>query len=129
MFADDAAVASHTHQKIQSLMDHFSQVSEDFGMTISLKKTNVLAQGAEAPPAITIDDYKLEVVSQFTHLGSTITSNLSLYTEIDKRTGKTLTTLALITTRVWENSKLSVKTKIAVYNACVISTLLYGRET
>ena len=98
-------------------------------MTISLKKTNVLAQGAEAPPAITIDDYKLEVVSQFTHLGSTLTSNLSLYTEIDKRTGKTLTTLALITTRVWENSKLSVKTKIAVYNACVISTLLYGSET
>ena len=31
--------------------------------------------------------------------------------------------------RVWTSPKLSVKTKMAVYNACVISTLLYGSET
>ena len=30
---------------------------------------------------------------------------------------------------VWTNSKLTVKTKMAVYNACVLSTLLYGSET
>ena len=32
------------------------------------------------------------------------------------------------TSRVWTNPKLTVKTKMAVYNACVISTLLYGSE-
>lgn len=49
--------------------------------------------------------------------------------EIDKRIGKAVTTLARLTSQVWTNSKLAVKTKMAVYNACVISTLLYGSET
>lgn len=129
LFADDAAVATHTQQELQTLMDRFSQACKDFGLTISLKKTNVLGQGVEEPPSITIDDYELEVVKQFTYLGSTISSNLSLDTELDKRIGKAATTLARLTTRVWENSKLSIKTKMAVYNACVLSTLLYGSET
>ena len=30
--------------------------------------------------------------------------------------------------RVWENTKLTTNTKIAVYQACVLSTLMYGSE-
>ncbi len=128
LFADDAAVATHTQRELQTLMDHFSQACKDFGLTISLKKTNVLGQGTEAPPTITIDDYELDAVHQFTYLGSTITDNLSLDAEIGQRIGKAATTLARLTTRVWTNPKLTVKTKMAVYNTCVISTLLYGSE-
>ena len=75
------------------------------------------------------DDYVLENVDQFTYLGSTICSNLSLDSEIDKRIGKAATTLARLTSRVWENPKLTTHTKMAVYNACIISTLLYGSES
>ena len=35
----------------------------DFGLTISLKKTNVLGQDTEAPPVITINDYELDASS------------------------------------------------------------------
>ena len=129
LFADDAAVATHTQEELQSLMDCFSQACKDFGLTISLKKTNVLGQDTEALPVITIDNYELDAVCQFTYLGSTITDNLSLDAEIDKRIGKAASTLARPTARVWTSPKLSVKTKMAVYNACVISTLLYGSET
>lgn len=129
LFADDAAVTTHTKQELQSLMDRLSRACNDFGLTISLKKTNILGQDTTVPPIITIDDYELDNVHQFTYLGSTITTNLSLDTEIDKRIGKAATTFARLTTRVWTNPKLSVKTKLAVYNACVISTLLYGSET
>ena len=128
LFADDAAVATHTQRELQSLMDRFSQACKDFGLTISLKKTNVLGQSTETPPSITIDDYELDAVHQFTYLGSTITDNLSLDAEVDKRIGKAATAHARLTTRVWTNPKLTVKTKMAVYNACVISTLLYGSE-
>ena len=110
-------------------MDHFSEACKDFGLIISLKKTNVLGQDILAPPAITIDDYELEVIHQFMYLESTITNNLSLDPEIDKRIGKAAPTLAHLTSRVWTNLKLNVKTKMAVYNACVLSTLLYGSET
>ena len=93
LFAYDAAVTTHTQQELQALMDHFSQACKDFGLTISLKKTNVLGQDTMELPAITIDDYELDVVEQFTYLGSTITDNLSLDTEIDERIGKAATTL------------------------------------
>ena len=81
-------------------MDHFSQACKDFGPAISPKKINVLGQDTLELPAITIDDYELDVVEQFTYLGSTITDDLSLDTEIDKRIGKAATTLARLTSRV-----------------------------
>ena len=110
-------------------MDCFSQACKDFGLTIRLKKTNVLAQDTYAPPVISIHDYELDAVGKFTYLGSTITDNLSLDAEIDRRIGKVASTLARRTARVWTRPKLSVKTNMAVYIACVISTLLYGSET
>ena len=129
LFADDGTVVTHTQRELQLLMDHFSQACKDFGLIISLKKTNILGQDIPAPPVITINDYELKVVHQFMYLGSTITDNLSLDPEIDKRIGKAATTLAHLTSRVWTNPKLTMKTKMAVYNAYVLSTLLYGSET
>ena len=76
-----------------------------------------------------IFQYELDAVCKFTYLGSTITDNLSLDAEIDKRIGKAASTLARLTARVRTSTKLSVKTKMTVYNACVISTLLYDSET
>ena len=35
----------------------------------------------------------------------------------------------MLTKRVWSNNKLSDHTKVNVYKACVISTLLYGSES
>ena len=104
-------------------------IMEELNVIISLKKTNVLGQDIPAPPVITIDDYELKVIHQFTYLGSTIIDNLSLDTEIDKRIRKATTTLACLTSRVWTNPKLTMKTKMAVYNACILSSLLYGSET
>ena len=126
LFADDAAVTAHTEYDLQQLMNRFSHACRDFGLTISLKKTNVLSQDVDTPPVI--NNYQLEVVHEFTYLGSTITDNLSLDAELNKRIGKAATTLGRLATRVWENPKLTTKTKMAVYNACFISTLLYGSE-
>ena len=66
------------------------------------------------PPATTIGGYELDVVEQFTYLGSTITDNLSLDTEIDKRIGKAATTVGRRASRVWTNPKLTLKTKMVV---------------
>jgi hypothetical protein len=128
LFADDAAIVTHTEAELQRLMDRFAKACDEFGLTISLKKTNVMAQDAD-PPSIIINNYKLEVVSEFTYLGSTITNNLSLDAELNKRIGKASTTLSRLSQRVWNNSKLTLNTKISVYRACVLSTLLYASET
>jgi len=96
-----AAVSSFTEQELQRLMDRFSQACKVFGLTISLKNTNVRSQDVITSPTITIDDYQLEVVHQFIkYLGCTIMDNLSLDAEINMRIGKAATTLGRLTTRV-----------------------------
>lgn len=51
LFADDAALVSHTEQQLQNLMDvSFLRASRDFGMTISIRKPNIMCQCVEHPP-------------------------------------------------------------------------------
>ena len=88
-----------------------------------------MGQDIKEIPSLFIHNYKLEVVHEFVYLGSTITDNLSLDNELNKRIGKAAMTLSRLTKRVWSNKKLSDNTKVNVYNACVISTLLYGSES
>ena len=110
-------------------MDRFSQTCKDVGLTISLKKTNVLAKDMDTPPVIAIDNYELSIVHQFTYLRSTISDNLSLDVEINQHIGKAATTLGRLTTFVLESCKLTTTTKMAAYNACIISSLLYGSKS
>ena len=37
--------------------------------------------------------------------------------------------MAKLSARVWENKKLTTQTKVAVYRACIVSTLLFGSES
>ena len=128
-FADDAALVSHTEQQLQTLMNSFSRASQDFGMTISIKKTNVVAQDVEQPPSISVNSSMLDVIHEFTYLGSTVRDNLSMDTEISRCIGKAASTFARLSKRVWENKKLTTHTKAAVYRACVLSTLINGSKS
>ena len=97
LFADDAALVAHSVEQLQRLMDGFSRASSRLGLTISLKKTNVVEPG----PRISISDYELQVVREFTYLGSTVTDNLSVDPEIGKRIGRASTTFAILSKRVY----------------------------
>ena len=129
LFADDAALTSHREAGLQELVDRLSHACREFGLTISLKKTNILVQNTPSPPDISIDGTHLEVVDSFTYLGSTISSSLSLDTEISTRIGSAAATMAKLNKRVWSNSLLTENTKLHVYQACVLGTLLYGSES
>ena len=129
LFPDDAALVTHSEDKLQTLLDRFSNACEVCRLSISLKETQVMHQGSEATPTITIEYYTLDVVSQFTYLGSTTPDNGSLDVELGKRIGKAATNMAKLSAQVWENKKLATQTKIVVYRACIVSTLLYtGQE-
>ena len=128
IFADDAAFLVHSEKDLQHLVSAFSTASQHFGLTISIKKTKILPQNT-SPPTISLQNERLENVDEFTYLGSTVTHNLSLERELGIRIGKAATTMNRLNKRVWQNNKLTIKTKMKVYSACVTSTLLYGSET
>ena len=128
LFADDAAVVSHT-EGLQQLVSRLSHACNEFGLKISLKKMNVMAQDSGHPPTIAIDGYNLEVVENFTYLGSTISNSLSIDVEVNSRIAKATAVMATLNQRVWNNSSLTEKTRIYIHQACVLSTLLYGSES
>ena len=129
LFADNIAMVSHQQDGLQRLMDKFSDACDLFGLTIGQKKTQVMGQATPAPLCIRVIGEELEVVHRFHYLGSTTTDTLSLDVELRKCIGKTLTTLSKCIKKVWENKHLTIPTKIKVYKACVISTLLYGSKS
>ena len=129
LFADDAAIASHTEEGLQRLIDSLSRACKEFGVTISIKKTEVLCQMTPNEPVITIDGKTLSNVKSFKYLGSTITSNASLDAELDTRIAKAAAVMTKLSKRVWNNKKLTLHTKLQVYNSCVVSILTYASET
>jgi hypothetical protein len=129
LYADDAAFVAHTEAELQALCSAFAAACKEFGMTISLKKTVVMAQPASLSPVILIDGSKLEVVDKFTYLGSTVSNSNSLDPELDIRIGKASSTFGRLAERVWKNSKLSLQLKVRVYHACILSILLYASES
>ena len=71
LFADDCALLAHTVDDIQAITNAFARSARRFGLTISLKKTEVIYQpkpGADyTAPTITIDNNALNVVDKFTY--------------------------------------------------------------
>ena len=127
LFTDDATITALTEIALQEFINCFAHACSQFGLTISIKKTNILGQDVSSAPSI--GDCTLHVVEDFTYLGSNISSNLSLDTELNMRIGKASAAMACLTKRVCENTRLTIETKTQVYQACVLSTLLYVSES
>ena len=87
-----------------------------------------MGQRVKSSPRITVNNEEL-VARSFTYLVSTISDDISLNKKLDRSIGKACATFSRLSERVWDNKKMTVKTKISVYSACVISTLLYGNES
>ena len=71
-----------------------------FGLTISMVKTQLMAQDASHVLEISVGNHTLQVVNQFMSLGSFICVNLSLDKEIDRCTGKVTSTTTQLSKRV-----------------------------
>ena len=65
-----------------------------------------MGQDVSEAPSISIGDYTQEVVVDFTYLGSTISSNLSLEAEINKLIGKAASAMFRLSTRVWKHTNV-----------------------
>ena len=98
-FADDAACIPQRGEPPTSRRQAVPRL-QGIWANDQLRTTNILAQGAESPPVITIDNTELEVVDTFTYLGSTVSSSTSLDAEISCRIAKTAAVIAKLNKRV-----------------------------
>ena len=132
LFADDCALVADSPEALQRLCDCFSKASQRFGLTISIKKTEVLYQPARGsdyvPPAIFIEGQQLKAVELFKYLGSVVSNDALLDADIIARIAKATAAFGRLTKRLFSNRDIRLETKVAVYKAAVVSTLLFGCE-
>lgn len=133
LFADDCALVAKSLIHLQNLVNRFSSAAKAFGLTISLKKTEVLYQpkpnSPHSDPKISIGDFSLKSARTFTYLGSRVNSTATLDDELALRISKASSSFGRLRHRLWDDHGIRLKTKINVYHSVVIPTLLYASET
>ena len=114
---------------MQHSVNQFSAACDKFGLTISTKKTDVMYQPAPgklyAEPTITVQNVKLPAADNFTYLGSTLSPSVNIDAEVNNRIAKASAAFGRLRNKVWEREGLTQDTKLRVYQAIVMPTLLW----
>ncbi|CAM4596767.1 unnamed protein product [Lepidochelys kempii] len=122
-FADDVALLSHTQHHIQEKTTQINAFSQQIGLKIKCNKTDLMIFNIASPSPVGIEDYGLTSAETFTYLGSTISQDGGTSQNIQNKICKARNTFRSLNT-VWKSSKYTTKTKLKIYQSCVLSTLL-----
>ncbi|XP_061884956.1 uncharacterized protein LOC133635724 [Entelurus aequoreus] len=133
-YADDCAFVAHTSEALQATLTAAVKAYSRLGLTVNTVKTEVLCQWNSPPPTrppspvFNIDDKPLAIVPDFKYLGSILSENCSMDNDVQNRIRSASASFGRLRKRVYVNKDLSIRTKVAVYQAICVSTLLYGCE-
>ncbi|BHF78171.1 hypothetical protein SprV_0602128300 [Sparganum proliferum] len=124
---------------MQRSMDLFSAACANFGLVINTQKTVVMHQPPPnsaiatppnaPPPQISVNGTQLQVVENFPYLGSTLSHNTKIDDEVANRISKASQAFGRLQSTVWNRHGLQLRTKLKMYKAVILPTLLYGAET
>nr|VZI49426.1 unnamed protein product [Spirometra erinaceieuropaei] len=135
LFTDDCALNRTSEEEMQRSMDLFCAGCENFWLVINTQKTVVMHQpppnSATAPNVlqISVGGTQLQVMENFPYLGSTLSRNTNIDDEVINRISKTSQTFGRLQSTVWNRHGLQLSTKLKMYKAVILPTLLYGAET
>ncbi|XP_065905547.1 uncharacterized protein [Dysidea avara] len=130
-FADDAALYATSDENFVSVARSFVEIAGYWGLTVSLMKTTGVKIG-DTPSSfvngVPVADQSVEIVKEFPYLGSVITDDGEVTSDVRTRITKAASMFGCLKDSVFVNPHLSVTVKKAVYKAVVLATLLYGSE-
>jgi len=127
-YADDICLLTHKHADMQQKLQKLSDLAQEVGLKINIKKTKSLRLNTSIRTPLRINQETIEEVEKFTYLGCTVARTGGTEEDIDQRINKARNTFNMLH-KIWNASVLSRNTKIRMFNACVKSVLLYGCET
>ena len=100
------------------MVDLFSKACKNFGLTISIPKTEVLFQAAPGEPhydpVITIDGHTLANTDKFPFLGSTMSNTATIDEVISLRLARASVSFGRLSNRVWKKRGFTCNTKLKV---------------
>ena len=139
-FADDLMNVARSSTALQEFIDRFAAACRRWGLTVSIKKTQLMLQPDKEGMAskcsvvrpsefASIEGKTLEEVPTFTCLGSTLSNDSEITTEVKTRIAEASKCWGALCGPVFKSKGLSVKAKLAIFKGAVLSSLLYGAET
>ncbi|KAL6481095.1 hypothetical protein MHYP_G00091750 [Metynnis hypsauchen] len=125
-FADDVALITSGDQKATEALSRLRRAGEEVGLVVSTEKTKVMPVGQTE---INVEDegHPINKVETFCYLGSNVTVENTIDEEINIRIGRAASAFQNLR-NTWK-AKIRLSTKLRIYNAVVLTTLLYGAET
>ena len=115
LFADDCALNSNTEAEMPQYLNNFSRACDNFGFTISTKKTEVMHQ----PAPRKMYHEPLKATNSFTYLGSTLSREANIYVEVNNRLSKANSAFGRLGKKVWDRRGIRQETKLKAYMAVV----------
>ena len=119
LFADASSLVAHSLETMQRLIDAFSEESKRFGLTIHVKRTEVVIQDSRAERLsqrnVFLNESPLTEVDKFTYLGSTISKNESIDAELTRRIHAAATAFGKLRERLWNQKGIHLTTKMKVF--------------
>ena len=131
-FADDGALLATSRAGAEQILWEYIDVAGAFDLLASLVKTKLMVAGRagreEERTPIPVGDAEIESVGKFTYLGSLIVNNGTMDAEVDRRIASASKAFGALRSAVFKDRHVNTTTKRMVYQACVLSVLLYGSE-
>jgi len=132
-YADDNGTPALSTQDLQSTAYAFSSAYTRFGLSVNVGKTKALTQPPPDHPKTDLDIHinqePVTAVDDFPYLGSILESTGRIDKEVGSRIRAAHAAFGRLSRRVFLSKDLTTETKLMVFRAVVISTLLYGCET
>ena len=122
-YADDIALLANTPNQAETLLHSSERAAAGNGLYVNAHKTEFMCFNKKGDIS-TLDGTSLKLVDKFTYLGSSVSSTEK---DIDARLTKAWTAIDRLSI-IWK-SNLTDKMKRSLFQAAVVSVLLYGCTT
>ena len=114
---------------MQLMTYSLKNLSKKVGLRISVDKTKIQKiRNLEYDADIFLEGAPLEVVQNFTYLGSILSNVGDIEKDVKTRIGKAYSVFRQLQT-VWGSKAISLTVKLRLYNSIVLSTALYACNT
>ena len=135
-YADDMALLDNCKDGLQESTDQLCKYAAQAGLCVNAKKTEAMAIAKNtsqrpyteaATVDITVGGTAIHQVSNFTYLGTIISSDGTIDRDLSARIQKASGAYNQLS-NIWKNRNIQTNTKIRIYASAVLTILLYGSE-
>ena len=130
LFADDLILVAEREEDVENNLNILDEVMAKWSMKVNWGKTKALVvKRGGGSCNVSVKGEMVEEVKVMKYLGALFNEEGTCEDEIESRIGATGRTIGALRQEVVDRRELSKTTKLRVYNAIVMPTLLYGSET